>query len=139
MNILFFMIPKISVTYAESSFTLRQVSEKMMAHNLTAIPIIDEEGRYVSVISEGDLFRYIKQSASLNYSSAEETPISSIPRQREINAISYAASMNDLIDLAVNQNFVPVVDDRGIFIGIVTRKAIIRYLKEELRGKEEDQ
>lgn len=139
MNILFFMIPKISVTYAESSFTLRQVSEKMMAHNLTAIPIIDEEGRYVSVISEGDLFRYIKQSASLNYSSAEETPISSIPRQREINAISYAASMNDLIDLAVNQNFVPVVDDRGIFIGIVTRKAIIRYLKEELRGKEEGQ
>lgn len=139
MNILFFMIPKISVTYAESSFTLRQVSEKMMAHNLTAIPIIDEEGRYVSVISEGDLFRYIKQSASLNYSSAEETPISSIPRQREINAISYAASMNDLIDLAVNQNFVPVVDDRGIFIGIVTRKAIIRYLKEELRGKEKGQ
>lgn len=65
-----------------------------MAHNLTAIPIIDEEGRYVSVISEGDLFRYIKQSASLNYSSAEETPVSSIPRQRAINAISYAASLN---------------------------------------------
>ena len=35
--------------------------------------------------------------------------------------------MEDLIDRALNQNFVPVVDDRGFFIGMVTRKDIIKY------------
>jgi len=32
-----------------------------------------------------------------------------------------------LIDKALNQNFVPVVDDQKNFIGIITRKDIIRY------------
>ena len=38
-----------------------------------------------------------------------------------------------LIEAAMNQNFVPVVDDRGIFIGIVRRQAIIRYCYDKAR------
>ena len=34
---------------------------------------------------------------------------------------------------AVNQNFVPVVDDKDIFIGIITRKDIIQYLDRQRR------
>ncbi len=43
-------------------------------------------------------------------------------------------SMDQLIEAAMNQNFVPVVDDRGIFIGIVRRQAIIRYCYEKSRA-----
>ena len=41
--------------------------------------------------------------------------------------VNAKSDMEDLIDKALNQNFVPVVDDRGYFIGIITRKDIIRY------------
>ena len=37
--------------------------------------------------------------------------------------------MNELVEIAINQNFVPVLDDRNLFIGIVTRKDIMLYLK----------
>ncbi|MDF2889568.1 MAG: hypothetical protein K0R23_3953, partial [Lacrimispora sp.] len=37
------------------------------------------------------------------------------------------STMEDLVDMALNQNFVPVVDDQKNFIGLVTRKDIIRY------------
>jgi CBS domain containing-hemolysin-like protein len=34
----------------------------------------------------------------------------------------------------MNQNFVPVVDDLGNFIGLVTRKSILHYLTGEKTG-----
>ena len=46
-------------------------------------------------------------------------------------------TMDQLIEAAMNQNFVPVVDDRGIFIGIVRRQAIIRYCYEKARTEQQ--
>ena len=43
--------------------------------------------------------------------------------------------MDELYELAMNQNFVPVTDDEGIFIGIVTRKNIIKYFVASRTGK----
>ena len=47
------------------------------------------------------------------------------------------SKMEDLIDRAMEQNFVPVVDDRGQFIGIITRRDIIGYCYKNMRGREE--
>ena len=43
------------------------------------------------------------------------------------------SDMEDLLDKAINQNYVPVVDDQGYFIGIITRKEIIKYCYKELK------
>lgn len=53
--------------------------------------------------------------------------------------VSINASMEDLIQTAMNQNFVPVIDDKKIFIGIVTRKDIIKFCFDTYvkTGKEE--
>ena len=34
----------------------------------------------------------------------------------------------DLWDRVLDQNFVPVVDDRDMFMGIVTRRSVMAYL-----------
>ncbi len=44
------------------------------------------------------------------------------------------SNMEDLIDKALNQNFVPVVDDQKNFIGIITRKDIIAITTISLRN-----
>ena len=36
--------------------------------------------------------------------------------------------MDELVNKITNQNFVPVVDDNNVFIGIITRKDVILYL-----------
>lgn len=41
--------------------------------------------------------------------------------------VRITAGMDELLDRVMNQNFVPVVDDLGSFIGIVTRRDIIDY------------
>ncbi len=56
-----------------------------------------------------------------------ENNLCDLPVRRDILPVHVNADLNDLVECAKTQNFVPVVDDRGIFIGIVTRKDLIVY------------
>ena len=63
---------------------------------------------------------------------AETKRIMEISRRKDNVPVRITASMQDLIDRASHQNSVPVVDDYGAFIGLITRKAIIKYCKDKL-------
>lgn len=127
MNILFFLIPKHKVEYIDLDFSIRQVVEKLDAHSYTAIPILDKEGHYIDTISEGDILMYIKQNKNLSLLNLENINISNVHIRRKINSITITANMEDLLELSLNQNFVPVVDDLNRFIGIITRRDIIKH------------
>lgn len=75
----------------------------------------------------------------LDLEAAEDVPISAFSHKRDYKAVTVTTSMDQLIEAAMNQNFVPVVDDRGIFIGIVRRQAIIRYCYEKSREEKAPQ
>lgn len=127
MNILFFLTPKSQVAYVTEDFSIRQTAEKLLYHHYTAIPILSKDGKYIGTVSDGDLFWHIKAHAGMDYKVAEDTSIMEVKRAREVEAIRYDSNMDDMIRLAVNQNFVPVLDDHHVFMGLVTRKRIIEY------------
>lgn len=127
MNILFFLTPKSDVAYIYDDDTLRQTLEKMEYHKYSVVPVLSRDGNYVGTITEGDLLWGIKNQYNLNLREAENVPVTVIPRRVHYLPVTAKSNMEDLIDRALNQNFVPVVDDRGYFIGIITRKDIIKY------------
>ena len=127
MNILFFLTPKSEVEFVYEDYSLRQTIEKMEQYRYSEVPIINREGRYVGTITEGDLLWYVKDECDMNLSKAENVKIAGIRRKRKTMAVSVNARMEDLMEKVLNQNFVPVVDDNDIFIGIVKRKDIIHY------------
>ena len=127
-NILFFLTPKCDVVYVYEDANIRQVLEKIRYHKYTAMPIISREGKYVGTITEGDLLWKMADENIATFEEAEEIPISAISRRVMNHPVNAEAHMENLIDLAIRQNFVPVVDDDNVFIGIVTRKDIIQYL-----------
>ena len=86
----------------------------------------------MGVLTEGDLLWSIKNKFDLDLKKAEDVPITDIDRKRDYTPVSIRSSMEDLIKVAMNQNFVPVMDDDGKFIGIVTRKDIIKFFAERL-------
>ena len=45
--------------------------------------------------------------------------------------VTISASIENLIIRAMETNFVPITDDRGMFIGIVTRRSIIKHFYEK--------
>ena len=127
MNILFFLKPKDEVEFVYDDFSIRQTLEKLDIYGYSAIPILDREGKYIDVISEGDILMYIKNNKDYNLKKAENTNIKQIDIRRKTISINVMSNMEDLLDLTLNQNFVPVVDDLNRLIGIITRKDIIKY------------
>lgn len=136
MNILFFLTPKSEVAFIYDDQTLRQALEIMEYHRYTAVPIIDKLGKYIGTITEGDMLWGIKNQYNLSLKGAEKMPVTTIPRRSDNRPVSIDATMEDMIDKALNQNFVPVVDDQENFIGIITRKDIIRYCYDQIQKEE---
>lgn len=65
----------------------------------------------------------------------EEISVMEVFRGRDNKAVHVNVDMEGLLDRVKAQNFVPVVDDEKVFIGIVTRKDAIQYLMSELIKK----
>ena len=130
MNILFFLTPKSEVAYIYAEESLRQALEKMEFHKYSAVPILTRQGRYVGTLTEGDLLWYIKNQLDLSLQNAQRIPVTEIPRRLDNFPVSADCRMEDLLDKAMQQNFVPVLDDEGKFIGIVTRKICRQFFKQ---------
>lgn len=133
MNILRFLTPKNKVAYLYTDSTVRQALEKMEYHRYTAIPLIDRSGVYVGTLTEGDLLWAIKNDFALDLKAAENLPISEISRKMDNAPARIDTTMEDLVEMALEQNFIPVIDDRGVFIGIVTRKDVIVYCMDSMK------
>ena len=136
MNIAYFLLPKNRVAYLYDDCTFRQGLEKMRHHGYTAIPVINREGQYVGTVSEGDFLWKLLAHEQAPLMEREMRDLESIPVRNLLKIDTYPSvgitvSMEDLLTNAMNQNFIPVVDDTGSFIGIVTRKDIIRYFAEK--------
>ena len=138
MNILFFLKPKSEVAFIYDYCTLRQVLETMEYHKYASIPMLNREGEYVGTITEGDLLWGIKSYQNMVLKRAENIFIQDFPRKADYEAVSADADMEDLLRKAMNQNFVPVVDDQKKFIGIITRKTIIEYCYERMQEMESE-
>lgn len=133
MNILFFLTPKGEVAYVDEADSLRQVMEKMEYHGYTAIPLLSNDGKYIGTITEGDLLWEMKEKNFPDLRELESIKIMEVPRRRDNQPVKIDENMENLFEKVKNQNFVPVVDDKNIFIGIVTRKDVLFYLAKELR------
>ena len=131
-NILFFMMPKAMCAYLYDDFTIRQALEKMETAGFAALPILNKRGEYRGTMTEGDLLWAIKNMCYMDMRQAEAHRIMEISRRKDNVPVRVTTSMQDLVERASTQNFVPVVDDKDAFIGIVTRSSIIKYCRQQL-------
>lgn len=132
MNVAFFLIPKSHVTYLTEGSSFRQGMEKLRRHGYTAVPVVSREGKYLGSISEGDFLWNIMGMGSLNTHELEEALIDGIVSDRT-PPVKVTTPVEDLLEQVLEQNFVPVVDDRDMFVGIVTRRSVMAYLMDKKR------
>ena len=131
-NILFFLTPKAMCAFVYDDYTIRQALEKMESSGFAALPILNKNGEYRGTLTEGDLLWALKNMCYMDMRQAEARRIMEIARRKDNIPVRVTANMHDLVARASTQNFVPVVDDKDTFIGIITRSAIIKYCSEKL-------
>ena len=131
-NILFFLTPKAMCAYLYDDYSIRQALEKMEVSGYAALPILSRRGEYRGTLQEGDLLWALKNMCYMDMRQAEARRIMEIPHRKDNVPVRVTTSMFDLVERATTQNFVPVVDDKDAFIGIVTRRSIIKYCQQRL-------
>ena len=136
MNVAFLLKPKSEVFYLQDSMPLPMALNEMRRSGYTSVPVIDREGHYVGAVSEGDFLSALAQTdgAHLRLTSAEEAEkkrLREILRPNRTPSARIDEPAETLVSRTAGQNYVPIVDDRGVFIGIVTRRNVIRYFLEK--------
>lgn len=127
-NVLFLLTPKAQTSCLKDNMNIRQALEKMKAHGHSAIPLITKDGEYIGTVSEGDLLNHIVENNVYDLEDLENVSIKDLKRKEDFSAVKVEADISELVEEIVNNNFVPVVDDRNVLMGIVTRKTVMQTL-----------
>ncbi|MDD7621988.1 MAG: CBS domain-containing protein [Candidatus Onthovivens sp.] len=133
MNIFPYLTPKNNTYYIVDNISVRQAIEKFDFYKFSVVPVIDENGKYINSISEGDLLCFIKNNNPISLKDLEKIPLFEVPRYRTYECLSISSTFDEILNLSLNQNFIPIIDDRGMFIGIIKRKDIIKHLLELIK------
>ena len=128
MNIFRFVIPKSLVEYTTADSTVRQGFEKMRFHRYVAIPVLDADGRYVGMLRNDDILEFFLSVESFDVRVAEKKLVGDIIDPSYSRPLYHHSTMEELLELVKEHNAVPVVDDRGCFIGIVLRRDVMNFL-----------
>jgi CBS domain-containing protein len=132
VKIAFFLTPKADVAWVKAASTVRQAIERMEHHKYTAVPVLNADGTYADTLTEGDLLWFMKQNPELRFEDTVRVPLEIVKRRMPVKAVHIDADIEELLALAIDQNFVPVVDDRAVFIGIVRRRSILSFFRERM-------
>ena len=113
---------------------IKEGLDKLQASGYHAIPLISRDGEYIGTVTEGDFLWMICSCGELiGKKKTMSLQMRDLPRRCDNKAVDANATIFDLLSRAANQNFVPVTDDRNMFIGIVTRKKIFDYCYKHLK------
>lgn len=123
----FLLLPKVSIGTITKSASIRQALEKMRYHGYTSIPVLTENGEYYGTISEGDFLWHLVDHNNPDLREVEDIPVSDIVRDAWNPPVTLDAPLELVLERVLNQNFIPVVDDRNMFMGIITRKSVLQY------------
>ncbi len=135
MNVLRFLVPKSSVEYISSDATIRQAYEKMRYHSYVAIPVLDDDGTYVGTLRKDDIYKYFFDKGEIDFRMAEKEGIKHLLDTEATRPLYHNSRIEDMMDGLLEHNFIPIVDDRGCFIGIVLRRDVLNFLFDQYQKR----
>lgn len=135
INIAQIMLPKVSTVYLRENDTVRQGMEVFQKHGYTAVPVVSRGGKYLGSVTEGDFWRHMCRVGSTDKREMEQYRIRDIFRPDFCEPLPIEADAQATVEVALKQNFIPIVDGRGYFCGLVTRQALIQYLAKLALGE----
>lgn len=130
INVLLLLTPRVQLACLDEGMSVRQALETMRAHGYMAIPLVSTKGEYIGTVSEGDMLWCLMDNDG-DLEELEDINITEIVRKEYTPAVKVNTDSSVIIDMTTKQNFIPVVDDRNILMGIVTRKRVIEELTKD--------
>jgi len=116
------------VIAAKTNATCTSLAQKMLSGFISGLPVTDDEGHVIGVVTEFDILKVLRNGANL--SKTAKDIMSDKPICLEANQ-----SVEEAIELMTRHHImrIPVVSD-GKLVGIVSRTDVLRaFVKEEFQ------
>lgn len=133
MNTAMLLKPKSMVSYIYGDLPAGEGLREFISHGYTAVPVIDREGMYLGVVSERDFLYLILDTGSVDSLKDENLTVAELASCSRFESVPIDADIQTLYERIIGQNFIPVVDSRGMFSGIITRRDFLMRLEFKLR------
>lgn len=125
MNTAMLLKPKSAVSYIYADLSAEEGLKEFIKGGYTAVPVVDREGVYLGVLSERDFLYRLLESNGAALSESENLTVADLASCSRFEAVPIDADIETLFSRIIEQNFVPVVDSRGMFSGIITRRDVL--------------
>ena len=97
----------------------------VIRHNITGLPVVDEENRLVGIISEKDLIKMTYNPETEEFDSGDIETVDQI-MTKDVVAFDVNDSLGDVSRCLMDSNFrrVPITSD-GKVVGVISRRDIL--------------
>ena len=111
---------------------LTAVVDILLQHKFTGLPVVDDHNKVVGFVSEQDCLRKLLISS---YHCEGSLVVEEFMHSQPLTVHEDDSAVN-VAELMVTQKpkIYPVVDDKGILVGLLTREQVLRALKDSRRG-----
>lgn len=88
------------------------------------VPVVTDKRKFVGTIGLRDILAY-QMEQGLSQEVMADTDIVHMTK-KDVAVVSPDYTLTDVLHKLVDESFLPVVDEEGIFQGIITRKSILK-------------
>ncbi len=88
------------------------------------IPVLDSEDHLVGLISLSNIVERMMDLTGFSMENIEGLTVADV--MKSMNCIKENDELESMLHLLVDQAFLPIVDDDNVFVGIITRKEILK-------------
>lgn len=131
MNVIRFLQRKTDCSVLYDYKTFRQALCFMRGHGKQEMPLVSHEGFYCGVVREGDLLWHLLDHGG--YETVKDDTLGSFVEKYNLPALKITADDEELKRASMRCSFVPIVDDRGVFVGTVDSRDIVQHFVDEAR------
>ena len=109
---------------ATEDMTIEEALKVLINHKVTGLPVVDQKGKMKGVISEYDILSQISGSKKKNSKIFQDK----INYSKKIDAISEDTPLSEIVTEFIDSKFrrLPVIDQKGNLVGIITRRDLMR-------------
>lgn len=109
---------------ATEDMTIEEALKVLINHKVTGLPVVDSKGKMKGVISEYDILTQISGSTKKHAEIFQEQ----ITYSKKIDSITEDTPLSKIVSEFIDTKYrrLPVVDDNGNLVGIITRRDLMR-------------
>lgn len=104
----------------------------------TAIPVLDPQYKLHGLISLPLIFDRILGIQRIEFEKLEILKVRDVMNS-DIARLKQGATLEEALDLLIDHPFICIENDEGIFEGILTRRAILKELQDQVKTKKEEE